>query len=126
MAANSKGTAKASPTSAEMNDLAALMDCLDSSEPANYPLCGTIGNAHSTVIGRASALKHFNDFLESKHKQPIDHLSEAELCDIPLFQQFGHYLGHFARNKNKVRRVALLHQQRSNYTFVLPDRETNS
>ncbi len=70
-----------------------------SSEPAVYKLSGTGGKAKSTVDGKESSMKHFEDFLATKHMPTFADLTEDELCDITMWQEFGTYLCDFAQNR---------------------------
>jgi len=70
-----------------------------SSGPVVYKLSGTGGKAKSTVDGKESSMKHFEDFLVTKHMPPFADLTEDQLCDITLWQEFGTYLCDFAQNR---------------------------
>lgn len=74
-------------------------------QPAEYRHSGTSGHADSTVSGKSTAMGHFNDFLRSKKMPTFDSLSEAEVCNIQLWQQYGTYVSEFAKHKNKVTRT---------------------
>lgn len=66
-----------------------------------YDLAGTGGKAKSTVDGKNSAMKRFNDFLMTKNMKPWDKLTQSELCKKTLFQEFGTYLSKFAFHSKK-------------------------
>ena len=74
----------------------------DSDLPVEYRHSGTSGHADSTVSGKASAMSHFNDFLQTKRMQSFTHLREEEVCSVQLWQQYGTYVSEFARRKHKV------------------------
>ncbi len=57
-----------------------------------YRKSGTSGSAKSTVDGKKAAITVFNDFLLTKRMQTFDKLSEAELCNVDLFREYGTYL----------------------------------
>ena len=50
-----------------------------------YDLAGTGGKAKSTVDGKNSAMKRFNDFLMTKNMKPWDKLTQSELCKKTFF-----------------------------------------
>jgi len=66
---------------------------------ADYRLSGTVGHAPSTIAGKVAGMAHFNDFLSTKLMQPFDKLSESEVCDVSLWQQYGTYVSECAVNK---------------------------
>lgn len=68
-------------------------------DPTKYRLSGTGGHAPSTVAGKEAGIAHFEDFLATKNMQPFETLSESELCDKTLWQEFGTYVAEFAINK---------------------------
>ena len=68
--------------------------------PAVFRLSGSSGNQPSTVSGRVSALVHFTDFLDKKHLPGFELLTEAQLCDKTLWQEYGTYLSEHARLKH--------------------------
>jgi hypothetical protein len=71
-------------------------------EPVVFRKSGSGGHAKNTITGRLSALAHFNDFLKEKQLPLFDELSQSQLCNIELFQEYGTYLSEFARKKRKV------------------------
>jgi hypothetical protein len=82
--------------------------------PVEYRLSGTGGHAKSTEGTKKASLKHFNDFLITKKMPSFEKLSESQLCNIRLFQEYGTYLSEHARKKNKVRNKPLIIQHNSN------------
>lgn len=66
---------------------------------ADYRLSGTVGHASSTIAGKAAGMAHFNDFLSTKLMQPFEKLTESEVCNIALWQQYGTYVSECAVNK---------------------------
>ena len=46
---------------------------------------------------------HFNDFLVTKRMRPFERLSEAELCNKQIWQEYGTYLSEHARSKREVK-----------------------
>ena len=79
-------------------------DSTNSQLPIEYRRSGTSGHARSTVSGKTSAMKHFNDFLFTKRMGNFDTLNENEACSIILFQEYGTYLAEFAKRRNQVSR----------------------
>lgn len=78
------------------------VDATDNIEATIYRKSGEKGTAKSTVTARNAALNHFNDFLKTKRLPTFEMLSEAQLCNKSLWQEYGTYLSEFARQKNKV------------------------
>jgi len=66
-----------------------------------YDLAGTGGKAKSTVKGKASAMKRFDEFLATKSMKSWTKLSQKQLCKKTLFQEFGTYISKFAFNSKK-------------------------
>lgn len=69
------------------------------SGPTAYRLSGIGGHAPKTISGKDAGVSHFNDFLATKHMQPFDKLSESEVCNKSLWQEYGTYCAEFAINK---------------------------
>lgn len=76
--------------------------------PVEYRPSGTSGHASSTISGKASALVHFDKFLKTKKMKSFHELTENQLCDIKLFQEFGTYLCEFATKRGKVTFLTIL------------------
>jgi hypothetical protein len=73
-----------------------------SGEPAQYRRSGTSGHAPTTIAGKNSSLNHMNDFLQTKRLKTFDQLSEEEVCNVHLWQEFGTYLSEHAKKKKVV------------------------
>ena len=77
------------------------------SKPLQYRLSGSKGEAPATIGGRNAALVHFNDFLRTKLLPTFDEMTQEQLCNKSLWQEYGTYLSEFAKKKTKVRSIML-------------------
>lgn len=66
-----------------------------------YDLAGTGGKSASTVAGKNTAIKRFDEFLQTKGMSSSEKLSQKQVCKVTLFQEFGTYLCKFAYNSKK-------------------------
>ena len=66
-----------------------------------YDLAGAGGKAESTVSGKQSAMKRFDEFLATKGMDSWEKLSQKQLCKVTIFQEFGTYLSKFAYHSKK-------------------------
>ena len=70
------------------DEAAALYDLLDG------------GSSRSTKAGKASAMKHFNAYLQSRRLGSAATLSREQWCDADLYQMFATYLAENAKKSN--------------------------
>lgn len=66
-----------------------------------YDLAGSGGKAESTVSGKNTAMKRFDEFLSTKGLGTWVKLKEKQICKVSLFQEYGTFLCKFAFNSKK-------------------------